>query len=108
MYPRNDDTLVIGTNEELFARKCNIMLEYFDQNKLKLNLGKSGYMIITADNKTRREKLMLNNGYIKYKHSMKYLGVLISDTGSIMKDVDLFINDKRGHIYIYQIYKLLF
>ena len=45
-----DDTLVISTSEELFARKCNIMLEYFDQNKLKPNLGKSGYMIITADN----------------------------------------------------------
>ena len=43
---------------------------------------------------------MLNIGYIKCKHIMKYLGVLISDTGSIMKDVDLFINDKRGHIYI--------
>ena len=56
-------------------------------------------MVITADKKTRKEKLMLNNGYIKYKYIMKYLGLLISDTGRIMKDVDLFINDKRGHIY---------
>ena len=64
-------------------------------------------LVITADKKTRKEKLMLNNGYIKYKYIMKYLGLLISDTGRIMKDVDLFINDKRGHIYN-QIYKLLY
>ena len=90
----------MDVNDRCAVGKCNNVRKYPEKFviKLKLNLGKSGYMIITADNKTRREKLMLNNGYIKYKH-MKYLGVLISDTGSIMKDVDLFINGKRGHIY---------
>ena len=41
-----DDTVVLSTQEDLFIQKCNIMLQYFDINKLKLNLGKSGYMII--------------------------------------------------------------
>ena len=43
-----DDTLIISTNRLLFTKKCNCMLQYFDENRLKLNLGKSGYLIINS------------------------------------------------------------
>ena len=93
-----DDTVIISTQENLFIQKCNIMLQYFSENKLKLNLGKSGYMVITNDSKIRKNKLEINNGYLKYKNVMKYLGIQINDSGNIKKDADLFVNDKRGEI----------
>lgn len=43
-----DDTLIISTHREAFIKKCNLMQEYFDNNQLQLNLGKSGYMIING------------------------------------------------------------
>ena len=94
-----DDTLIISTREDLFLKKCNIMLEYFAHNKLKLNLGKSGYLVITADKHKRKPKLQLNKGDVKYKQVMKYLGILISDRGNVMKDVDLFVEEKKSHVY---------
>ena len=94
-----DDTLIISTQEELFLKKCNIMLEYFEHNKLKLNLGKSGYLVITNDKDKRKPRLQLNKGDVQYKKVMKYLGILITDGGNVTKDVDLFIEEKKSHVY---------
>ena len=41
-----DDTIMISTKKEIFIQKCNTMLEYFKENKLRLNLKKSGYLVI--------------------------------------------------------------
>ena len=41
----------------------------------------------------------MNNGFIKYKSVIKYLGILISDIGNVKKDADLFIDDKRREMY---------
>ena len=35
-----DDTIIISTSENSFLQKCNMMLNYFADNKLRLNLGK--------------------------------------------------------------------
>ena len=45
-----DDTLIISTNRLLFVQKCNYMLDYFHENELRLNLGKSSYLIINGKN----------------------------------------------------------
>ena len=43
---------------------------------------------------------MLRNGLLPYKNVAKYLGALISDTGSIKTDVDLYIKEKRPDLTI--------
>ena len=43
-----DDTIVISTDRDTFVQKCNLMLKYFESNRLSLNLSKSKYMIINA------------------------------------------------------------
>ena len=58
---------------------------------------KSGYLII--DGKGKCNKLLLNNGYLQYKNAIKYLGVIISDTGNIKKDVQMYIQKKRANVY---------
>ena len=40
-----DDTLVISTNREHFIKKCTIMIEFFKNEKMILNMKKTGYMI---------------------------------------------------------------
>ena len=92
------DTLIISTKRSLFIQKCNIMLEYFCKNKLKLNLGKSGYITIICKPTDLKTPIDLNNGTLKYKNQITYLGVIFSDTLRINNDIKLFIRDNRNNI----------
>ena len=95
-----DDTAILSTNRDLFTAKCNHMLDYFEQNSLALNLSKSGYLIINGKAEDLKRGIMLKNGILDYKHSLTYLGVLISDTGSLKEDVISFVNGKRSNLTI--------
>ena len=90
-----DDTLILSTKRSLFEIKCNMMLDYFEENKLKLNLGKSCFLIVNGKNTDLKEPIMLKNGLLKYKSKITYLGLIFSDTGSITKDMKLNIESKR-------------
>ena len=95
-----DDTLITRTKRSLFIQKCNIMLEYFCKNKLKLNLGKSGYITINGKPTDLKTPIDLNNGTLKYKNQITYLGVIFSDTSRINNDIKLFIRENRNNITI--------
>ena len=73
-----DDTVVISTDRELFIRKCNLMLRYFDENRLSLNLSKSPYMIINGKDDNLKCDLELDSGKFEYSSEYVYLGVVIS------------------------------
>ena len=94
-----DDTAILSTDRELFINKCNYMLDYFEENSLSLNLEKSGYLIING-NDSDRVDLILKNGVLKYCPVVKYLGVKISDSGILKKDVEMFVEDKRANLTI--------
>ena len=47
-----------------------------------------------------RRSIILQSGVLKYKESIEYLGVIISDNGSIKQDVKLFISQKRPDLSI--------
>ena len=89
-----DDTAIISTNRLLFITKCNHMLDYFPTNKLGLNLGKSGYMIINGKAADIKCMITLNNGILLYKSKIIYLGAIFSDTGNINNDIQLHIAEK--------------
>ena len=72
------------------------MLDYFEENKLKLNLGKSGYLIIKGKNKDTKESIYLKNGELSYKKQIVYLGLLFSDTGIIKHDIDINIKSRSN------------
>ena len=90
-----DNTIVLSTNVSLFIKKCNVLIEYFDINKLKLNLGKSGFTII-GGNINDKHDILLSNGSLEYKEILKYLGVC--NKGSIKEDVKTFVTNKRGNV----------
>ena len=95
-----DDTAIISTNRSDFVMKCNHMLEFFDENELKLNFSKCEYLIINGKDEDVKEALKLRNGYLSYKSVVKYLGMKISDTGNMKFDIDLNINSKRSSLTI--------
>ena len=95
-----DDTVVISTDRETFIRKCNLMLKYFDDNKLSLNLSKSKYMIINAKDIDVKCDIKLDSGKFEYCSEYVYLGAVISDTGSIVFDIERYVNLKRANVTI--------
>ena len=80
-----DDTLIISTNIDKFISKCNHMLDYFTENNLKLNLGKSSYFILNPKRNDRKISIKLKQGLLKYKSVQEYLGVFITDCGVLKK-----------------------
>ena len=76
------------------------MLEYFTENRLGLNLGKSGYLIINAKTDDTKSTIHLSNGTLDYKNNVTYLGAIISDSGNINNDIQLYINDKRANVTV--------
>ena len=65
-----------------------------------MNLGKSGYLIINAKDKNEKCSLTLNDGLLEYKSFIKYLGVIISDKGSINHDINETFIKKRSELSI--------
>ena len=95
-----DDTAILSTDRELFIRKCNAMVEYFDENSLKLNLKKSAYLIINGGVNDIKEDIQLNSGTLPYHSSVVYLGAVVSDTGNIAFDIEKFVGGKRPNVTI--------
>ena len=95
-----DDTAVISTNRELFVKKCNAMVDYYNENSLSLNLPKSSYLIINGGEMDTKSNLQLNYGVLEYKPSSVYLGGVVSDTGSLTNDIEKFVNGKRPNVTI--------
>ena len=95
-----DDTAIISSNRSDFVIKCNYMLQFFDENELKLNFSKCEYLIINGKENDVKEPLKLRNGFLIYKSVVKYLGMKISDTGNMKVDMDLNIDSKRSSLTI--------
>ena len=95
-----DDTVIISTDRELFIKKCNGMLKYFNDNSMSLNFPKSSYLIINPKEHDIKCDLHLDYGTIEYQANYVYLGVVISDTGSISHDIEQFVNSKRANVTI--------
>ena len=91
-----DDTAIVSMSEKLFVKKCNIMIAYFAEHKLSLNIGKSGYMVING-NDSVKTGIQLNSGVLSYVSSYVYLGYIITDTGSLQTDINKHVVSKRSN-----------
>ena len=47
----------------------------------------------------KKEKLRITNGYLKYKNTIKYLGIYLTDKGNLKCDTELYISKTRSNIY---------
>ena len=68
-----DDTLIVNTDRLLFKKKCNIMLDYFMENKLRLNLGKSGYLLINGKRNDKKVRSIYKMAHFNTKTKLRIL-----------------------------------
>ena len=70
-----DDTIILSTSREQFIHKCNETVNFFQRNKLNLNIDKSCFLIINPGKEDRKSSIILSSGVLKYKSKFDYLDV---------------------------------
>ena len=95
-----DDTIVIGTNRPDFVEKCNHTKRFFDMNKLKLNKTKLWFTVVNSRKREDKENIKIEGAVIKYRNYLEYLGVIISDSGSIDTDIKSYLDSKRSNVSV--------
>ena len=95
-----DDTLILGTDRDLFIKKCDILMDLFHLKRMTINFKKSGYMIINGKKRDIKCNLRLKAGFLTYRQSHKYLGVIITDSGIVKDDVKSFLAEKNKHVLV--------
>ena len=93
-------TLILSTSGNEFIHKCNEHVTFLDESHLNLNLGKSGYLIINPKTCHIKGNIILNSGVLKYNAPFEYLGVFVSDTGSLKQDIKSYIEHKLSNVSI--------
>ena len=73
-----DDTVVISTTRELFIKKCNILLSAFKEQKMSVNVKKSGFMVINPISCEDRLDIQLESIWFNNVKEYVYLGVIFS------------------------------
>ena len=68
-----NDTVILSTNRLFFIKKCNVLLAAFKLNKVSLNLGKSGFLVINPQSIEDRFNIKLESGWLTYRSSCVYL-----------------------------------
>ena len=98
-----DDTVIFSTSSKNFIKKCNVLLSAFHENRLELNLSESSFMIINPndhDLHDLRTNLKLESGWLLYKKSVVYFGVIVSDIGIISDHLDALIVGKNKSVFV--------
>ena len=95
-----DDTVVLSTDRTLFMKKCNTLITAFKAKKVSLNLGKSGFLVISPITEIDHCDIKLDSGWLKYCSSYVYLGVIISDNGTVAVDVDMHIEQREKSVFV--------
>ena len=95
-----DDTIIISTNRNLFIHKCNAAMSFFNERQLPINFKKSSYLIINPGKDDLKSNLILANGILKYSSVIEYLGVIVTDEGSIKNDIKRYLTRVRPNMSV--------
>ena len=95
-----DDTILLSTDRDKFIIKCNKATNFITINRLKVNFGKSSFVVINSKGIRDQMNIKIDNGILKCVHDFVYLGVIISDTGSVKEDVKRYLDRKRANVMI--------
>ena len=95
-----DDTLIMSLDFTLFVHKCNVLVKCFKEKKLSLNISKSAYMAISPPAGFLKTDIKIDGGWLPYKSSVVYLGVIVSDSGLLSTDVILQAQSKYKSVSV--------
>ena len=68
-------------------------------SRLRSRHHKYGFLVIGGGYNEKKAKT-LKNGSLEYKQSVIYLGVVSGDSGTLSKDVDAYLENKRSDVTI--------
>ena len=80
-----DDTVLLLESHTDLQNQLDVLAEYFETWKLKVNVKKSKVMIFTKGRLPQNTVLKYNNILLETVNEFTYLGVLMSRTGSFSK-----------------------
>ena len=95
-----DDTIILSTDRESFVKKCIETTRFIRSNKLKLNVMKSAFTVINSNDPLDRVPIEIEGGFMNYSSKIDYLGIVISDCGSLKQDIKFFLDKKRPNVSI--------
>jgi len=93
-----DDLALIATDRESAQKLLQILSEWCERNFFEINLDKSGVMTIGGNPDDSQTDLLFNGEPLKTLDSIKYLGFLLTETGSWDKYLDKIIQSARSMI----------
>ena len=72
----------------------------FHLKRMTINFKKSGYMITNGNKRDIKCNLRFKTGFLTYRQSHKYLGVVITDCGIVKDDVKSFLAKRNKHVLV--------
>ena len=100
-----DDIIIISTEREIAERKVRVLEEYCENNHIRLQSTKCGFMVINGKSVSDITPLKLKQGIIKNKESEVYLGSTITNSTKITDDIEA--DSKIRNINIIKYYGFL-
>jgi ribonuclease HI len=89
-----DDLILISNSEENLKKSIRLIEKWCDNNFFKINGSKSNIMVVNPGN--HQHKFMINNQLIPIVDQIKYLGFIISNSGSWDPHITHCINKTYG------------
>ena len=84
----------------MFTQKCVETTRFISFNKLKLNVGKSAFTVINSNDPLDKIPIRIEGGFMNHSAKIDYLGIIISDSGSMKQDIKYFLDNKRSNVSI--------
>ena len=92
-----DDTIIFATSREKLVEKLGILNEYCVEYGMQVNESKTEFMVINGT-ATDRKDIILSDLTVKHCTSYIYLGVIVTENGSISSSLKAHTADKKKHL----------
>ena len=92
-----DDTVLLATSKESLIQKLIILKDYCDEYGMQVNELKTEFMVINGSSK-ERSTITKDGLVVKHCDSYVYLGVIITESGSMSMALKAHAAEKKKHL----------
>ena len=90
-----DDSLILAMSKTSLIAKFRNLCEYCSINNIKLQLSKCGFLALFSEEK---DPIVFDNDFVKNLSESKYLGSILTDSGSVSMDVKAELKERGKKI----------
>ena len=92
-----DDTIIFATSREKLLEKLEVLNDYCAEYGMVVNESKTEFMVING-NANDRKDIIMSDLTVKHCTSYVYLGVIVTENGSVTSSLKAHIADKKKHL----------